>query len=158
MASITPADPGITAASGFASPATGLSYAGKALTIPVPKDLVPVGDPVIQENFTRLQERLRPYEGGNPELYQFARFFGGAYVTGMITAIATEDGDIHFVHSLQRIPKWIALSIDLGGLGGQVQGVPVGGISASGGNYHAWTKTDIYVRATVTSTYAFVII
>jgi hypothetical protein len=156
MASFSPADPSNAAASGFSNSATGNQYAGRVFTTPNTTELLPVGDPTQEENFRRIQERLRQFKGKTPELYEM--FPGGAYVTGLINSAVGDDGDVHFVHNLGRIPRWIVFSVDLGGLGGQVQGIPAGGIGASGGNFHRWTATDIYVRATVASTYAFVIL
>lgn len=158
MALFSPADPSDTAASGFANAATGRVYAGRAFTLPTPKDLLPVADdPVLKENFERLKQAVGV--GATPELYRILNAFpGGAYFTGRITSASGDNGDVVFKHDLKRIPKWIAWQTDLGGLGGLLQGIPAGGLGAVGGNFHAWTKTEVFVRATVASNYAFVIL
>lgn len=163
MGHFAPSDPSDVHATGFANANTGRVFAGRAMSFRVSKNLYPITDQGsdprrLEENFRSIVDRFRAYEGGTPELYQVARWFGGAYITGTVAAASGDDGDTHFTHDLGRVPKWVITLMDLAGTGGQIQAVPSGRQGAIGANENAWTKTDVFVRATLTSQYAFVVI
>lgn len=157
------ADAGDTASKGFTDAAAGQQFAGKAVSFPRAAELLPINDANfhsrnVEDNFRRTSEWLRPFSGKNPEAYQLARMLGGAYATGTVPLALGSSGDVMFKHSLGRIPKMIFMSIDLNGTGGTVRGAPEGGLGAGGGNETPWTSTVIYVRATLSSDYAFVVL
>ena len=158
----TPADPGDTASSGFVG-SGGAQFAGKVVSFPRAAELLPISDSSlnarnVEENFRRTADALRAFTGKSPELYQLSTLLGGGYGTGVVNAAVGTSGDVRFDHSLGRVPKMIVLSVDLKGTGGQLKAAPAGALGAGGGNENAWTATSIYVRATVSSDYAFVIL
>lgn len=158
-----PADAGNTAETAFTDSAAGQQFAGKAVSFPRASELLPISDSsftsrTVEDNFRRTAEWLRPFSGRNPEAYQLARVLGGAYATGSVALAMGSAGDTMFRHSLGRIPKLILLSIDLNGTGGQIRGAPGGGLGAGGGNETEWTANVIYVRATLSSDYAFIVL
>lgn len=159
----SPASAGGTASSGFANADTGDRLAGTAASFPWPLELLQLNDKTFDSKtlaaqFRKLQTFLQPFGGRIPELYNVAKFFGMAYATGAVTLSMSVSGDTRFAHELGRIPKMVVFSLDLNGTGGQIRGAPAGGIGAGGGNQTAWTKTDIFVRATLDSDYAFLVI
>lgn len=112
----------------------------------------------VQIGFDRVGEYLAPFGGSSPSLAQLARLLGGCHVTGMVEAATGMDGDTLVLHGLGRVPAAIILSVDLGGLDGSVMGAPQGGLGASGSNQNPWNNESIYVRATRTAEYEFVVI
>lgn len=124
--------------------------------LPLPDDV----NEVIEQNFRRIEEILRPYGGGIPKLYQLARLLGCGYGEGRVTQSAAADasGDTKFSHDLGRIPTALFLSVDTSGSGGQILGRPSGANTANNGNFLAWTADEIFVRATVTADYLFFLI
>jgi hypothetical protein len=135
--------------------------AGRALALPHALDLLRTPENptqeelrrVLEENFRRISDWVRPFGGGVPEPYQLARLLGGSYVTGNVIVAS----DVAFEHRLGRIPGQILLSSDLAGTGGRVLGSPGGG-GAGGSNSQPWTNARVFVRATVDSEYAFILI
>lgn len=164
MARPPPASPGSTASSGFISEDRGAHYAGKAVVFPLSKRFLPVIAPdgsldpkAVDENFRSTDEFLRSFGGAVPELYQLAKLLGAAYVTGAVNASTATDasGDVAFSHTLGRIPKMVFLPTDLNGTRGVITAFPAGLAGASGRNQTPWTANAIYVRASVSSDYAF---
>lgn len=150
---------------GFASDQLAQTYFGKSIEFRHPLQLLPINDQNhesrnVEENFKRISEWAKPFGGNQPEAFQLARLLGCAYVTGFVQASLAGDGsgDTRFQHKLGRIPSMVLLSIDQQGMGGAVFGAPSGKNGTSGGNETAWTKTDIYVRASRSSNYAIFIL
>lgn len=157
--------PGGTPGTGFAEAALARAYFGKSVDFRHPLHLLPINDlnheaKNVNENFRRIDEWVRPFGGNQPEPLQLARLLGCAYVTGRVAPSTDGSGtaDGRFSHKLGRIPTMILLAVDMQGLGGVVYGLPSGGNGTAGGNQTPWTKTDIYVRASRDSTYAFFVI
>lgn len=98
----------------------------------------------VNEQLRQIRDAVRT----EPNLLAIARILGCGYCVGDVDTIT----DTRFVHDLGRMPVLILFSIDLGGLGGQVIGLPEGAV---GGNDTPWTASAIYVRATRAARYAF---
>lgn len=91
-------------------------------------------------------------------LKAIARLLGGAWASGDVPAATGDAGDVEVKHDLNRIPSVIVQSVDIEGLGGMIYGSPDGGRGAAGGNQARWTSEAIFVRASRSSTYEFVVI
>ncbi len=107
----------------------------------------------VEENFNRISEFLRPFGGTIPAIYQIARFFGGLYLEGEIE-IEGSGEDTSFPNLSGRLLSAVMLTVDLDGTGGQAFGSSAG----TGKNNTAWTEDTVYLRASVTSNYAVILI
>lgn len=85
-------------------------------------------------------------------LVHLARQMGAAYFTGTVTATP----EVAFPHDLGRIPAIIVMSVAHDGDDGRVIGTPGGG--GPGLNSTAWSSTQIWVRATRTARYSFLVL
>jgi hypothetical protein len=114
----------------------------------------------VEEAFRRIEDYLAPYGGGAPHLELLARFLGGHWFEGTVSASvdATIAGDTVFTHNLNRVPGLVILSAPTDGSAGRVRGLPAGGAGATGVNVGAWTNTAISVRADVTGSYQFIVL
>ncbi len=110
----------------------------------------------LEENNRRMLEWIKRL--GKPELYNLAYVMKGGYCTGSVSAATGASGDTKFDHGFSRIPSMIVMSVDLDGIGGQILGAPQGGQGSSGGNETPWTKTEFYVRGSLSGRYAFIIL
>lgn len=115
---------------------------------------------VVEENFRRIEEYLRPYGGGAPHLELLARLLGGQWFEGTVTASTSSsaDDDTTFAHNLGRVPSLVFLSAPTDGLAGRIQALPAGGDGSTGANVSRWTRTQIHVRASVTGAYQFLVL
>lgn len=113
---------------------------------------IPQNHPV-EENFRRLKWFLETV-GGATSLEGLALMLGGALLRASITA----GQDAEIPHPLTRIPSMVVLSSDDSGLGGVAYGAPSGQNGALGGNEAAWTSSNVYLRASRTSTYQVIIV
>lgn len=114
----------------------------------------------VEANFQRIQDLLRPLFGGDVSLQTVAYVFGGQALVADVAASTSASGsdDTVIPHGLNRPPNYVLMAVDTGGLGGAIMGKPSGGDGASGSNQTPWDRDNIYVRATVTSSYVIIIL
>lgn len=124
---------------------------GQGVRPPDPPSLTEITDQSLDAR--TVAESLRSLKDSTataPHLIAMAKVLGAAYFVGNVTAIT----DTEFVHNLNRLPVCVLMSVDLGGMGGQVVGRPEGGV---GQNANPWTQGSIFVRATRVARYAFLV-
>lgn len=124
---------------------------GKMVT---PRPLLP-SPPITDQNFdartvaTAIDNLLRHVSPAR-DILTLARLLGLGYCFGTIQATS----DTHFTHTLGRLPLVIVHSLNADGQDGRVLGRP----EAGGPNTTPWGVADIYVRASVSGRYAFLVI
>lgn len=113
----------------------------------------------IERNFQAVRAWIERY--GNVErndLAQLSTLLGGQYFEIDVPASAEPDADTRLDHSLGRIPAMVAHAVDLYGRAGRLFAAPQGGDYTLGHNQAAWTESRAFVRASVTSRYALIIL
>ncbi len=116
----------------------------------VPLDSWEAAVVVIQRNFEAIESYLRTLGGGSRGMATMAQAMGWAHFKGAVSDAA----DTKFTHNLGRIPEKIVHVVDTDGQGRMVLGSPGG----TGPNTTPWTANEIWVRASVTGNFEFMVI
>lgn len=106
--------------------------------------------PVIQRNFELIEAYLRTLGGGSRTTETMSQLMGWAHFRGPVSS----SSDTRFSHNLNRVPEKIVHVVDTDGQGRMVLGSPAG----TGPNTTPWTANEIYVRASVTGNFEFMVI
>lgn len=112
----------------------------------------------VGSNFQAIDDYLR---GNGPGMPLLAELLGGQFFSGVVfdsLAAPPSNVETRFAHSLGRVPILVLLSRDVVGIVGDgIRGQPQGGLTLPG-NITPWTTTEIFVGATDTSTYNFIVV
>lgn len=109
------------------------------------------------ENFERdVREALDAFSDALQSIQQgglraVAAVAGGVFVEGEVLS----GEDVQVDHGLGRIPSQVMISSAQDGLAGEILGAP-GGVA--GGNAALWTVESVFVRASRTAVYQFVVV
>ena len=109
----------------------------------------------LRENFERIRDLLTPRSNELAVVgARLAAILGGEWLEGVVDAV----NDTEFAHGLGRIPTVVFLSVAYDSNAGPgVRGIAAGGLAAPG-NATPWTTSSVFVRATVTGSYGFMVI
>lgn len=112
-----------------------------------------MADPATQQALTKIRDWLAPFGGDpNPDpLRLLALLLGGQKLT--VTLSTSTDTEV--AHELNRVPSMVMLAVARDGLGGFVYGEVGGGTSANSG---AWSRQNVYLRASRAATFDCVVI
>lgn len=130
-------------------------------------ELVPVQTAVsdfdpraVEQNFQRIQDLLRPLFGGIVSLQTVAYLIGGQALVADVSASMAADasGDTTVAHGLGRAPNYVFHAVDTGGLGGAIMAKASGGDGSSGSNQTPWDSQNVYLRASVNSSYVIFVL
>lgn len=116
----------------------------------VPLDAWEAALPVIQRNFDLIATYLSELGGGASGLGTLAQTMGWTHFRGPVQSAS----DTMFAHNLGRVPEKIVHVVDTDGQGRMV----LGNRSGSGPNTNPWTASEIWVRASVTGNFEFMVI
>lgn len=105
----------------------------------------------VRTNFRKMASYFGDFGGKRPSLSLLARILGGQMFQGRVARFE----DTEFPHEMDRVPTIILLSIALDGGVGQVLGIP-SGVDSGLANRTPWTRSSIFVRATVEAEYQFI--
>lgn len=148
---LSPGPPGPSATTGVPPPEGTGRFEPKPLRlVRVPLESWEAALPVIQRNFELVEAYVRTLGGGSRTPETMSQLMGWAHFRGSVSDMS----DTRFSHNLGRIPEKIVHVVDTDGQGRVVLGNPAG----TGPNTTPWTSNEIYVRASVTGNFEFMVI
>ena len=103
----------------------------------------------VRESLDAIRDSLQSIQQGG--MRAIAAVAQGAFVEGEV--LSGEDVEVQ--HGLGRIPDQVLISSAQDGLAGEILGAP-GGVA--GGNITRWTVDSVFVRASRTAVYQFVVV